>query len=55
LGVYNQIVYVDPTTRTTIVKLSANRAYGTSDEESTNRDLENVELLRVIAAHTCIT
>jgi CubicO group peptidase (beta-lactamase class C family) len=51
IGVYNQLVYVDPATRSTIVKLSANRAYGTSDDESTNRDLENVELLRAIAAH----
>jgi CubicO group peptidase (beta-lactamase class C family) len=51
LGVYNQLVYVDPSAGSTIVKLSANRAYGTSDEESTNRDLENVEFLRAIAAH----
>jgi CubicO group peptidase (beta-lactamase class C family) len=50
LGVYNQVVYVDPSSGSTIVKLSANRAYGTSDEESTNRDLENVEFLRAIAA-----
>ncbi|WP_328856604.1 beta-lactamase family protein [Williamsia herbipolensis] len=49
IGVLNQLVYVNPATKTTIVKLSANRAYGTSTEETTNRDLENVEFLRWIA------
>lgn len=52
IGVLNQLVYVDPSTRTTIVKLSANRMYGTSTEESTNRDVENVEFLRAIAQHS---
>ncbi|MGW0828451.1 serine hydrolase domain-containing protein [Streptomyces sp. NPDC002845] len=51
IGVYNQFVYVDPTARTTIVKLSANRRYGTSTEESTNRDMETVAFLRAIAQH----
>ena len=51
IGILNQLVYVDPTTRTTIVKLSANRLYGTSTEEATNRDTENVEFLRAIALH----
>lgn len=49
VGVYNQFIYVDPTSRTTIVKLSANRHYGTSDEERTNREYETLELLRAIA------
>lgn len=49
IGVYNQLVYVDPQTRTTIVKLSANRRYGTSPDEATNRDAENVEFLRAVA------
>ncbi len=52
VGVYNQFVYVDPQTRTTIVKLSANRQYGTSPDEATNRDMENVALLRAVARHT---
>ena len=52
IGILNQLVYVDPSTRTTIVKLSANRMYGTSTEEATNRDVENVELLRAIAQHS---
>jgi CubicO group peptidase (beta-lactamase class C family) len=51
IGVYNQFVYVDPTSATTIVKLSANRRYGTTTDESTNRDLENVAFLRAIARH----
>ncbi|MUL65454.1 serine hydrolase [Mycobacterium sp. CBMA 234] len=49
IGVLNQLVYVNPATATTIVKLSANRRYGTSPSEATNRDLENVEFLRAIA------
>lgn len=51
MGVYNEFVYVDPTSSTTIVKLSANRRYGTSTEESTNRELETLALLRAIARH----
>jgi CubicO group peptidase (beta-lactamase class C family) len=51
IGILNQLVHVDPTTRTTIVKLSANRRYGTSTDEATNRDVENVEFLRTIAQH----
>ena len=31
VGVYNQFVYVDPTSGVTIVKLSANRTYGTTE------------------------
>jgi CubicO group peptidase (beta-lactamase class C family) len=49
IGVLNQLVHVDPARGTTIVKLSANRMYGTSPDEKTNRDLENVEFLRSIA------
>ena len=50
IGVLNQLVYVNPDKNTTIVKLSANRKYGTSAHEDTNRDSENVEFLRAIAA-----
>lgn len=49
IGVYNQFVYVDPMSKTTIVKLSANRAYGTSTEEATNRDNETIEFLRAVS------
>jgi CubicO group peptidase (beta-lactamase class C family) len=52
IGVYNQFVFVDPASRTTIVKLSANRRYGMTELESDNRDIENVAFLRAIAEHT---
>ncbi|MGB0099862.1 MAG: serine hydrolase [Nocardioides sp.] len=49
IGVYNQFVYVDPAREVVIVKLSANRAYGTSAEEADNREDETIELLRALA------
>lgn len=49
IGVYNQLVYVHPQSGSVIVKLSANRTYGTTTDEATNRDAENVALLRGIA------
>jgi CubicO group peptidase (beta-lactamase class C family) len=49
IGVYNQFVYVDAASAVTIVKLSANRAYGTAPDGSTNRDGECLEYLRTIA------
>ena len=49
IGVYNQFVYMDPPSRTTIVKLSANRRYGTSTDERDDRDDENVVVLQAIA------
>jgi CubicO group peptidase (beta-lactamase class C family) len=51
IGVLNQLVYVNPEKKATIVKLSANRKYGTSAHEHTNQDVENVEFLRAIAAN----
>ncbi len=53
IGVYNQFVYVDEARGCTIVKLSANRAYGTSHDEATNREHETIALLRGIAAAAC--
>lgn len=49
IGVYNQYAYVDPSRGIVIVKLSANPAYGTSKEESVNKDYENIEAFRAIA------
>jgi CubicO group peptidase (beta-lactamase class C family) len=49
VGVYNQFVFVDPAREVVIVKLSANRAYGTSMAESDNREAENIEMLRALA------
>lgn len=50
IGIYNEFVYVDPSRAVTIVKLSANPAYGTSMDEATNREMENIAFLREIAA-----
>ncbi|HEX4087885.1 MAG TPA: hypothetical protein VHZ33_04165, partial [Trebonia sp.] len=49
VGVYNQYVYVDPANAVTIVKLSANRAYGTAPDMSANKDGEIEEYLAAIA------
>ncbi|MFE4536585.1 serine hydrolase domain-containing protein [Streptomyces scopuliridis] len=49
IGVYNQFVYVDPAASTTIVKLSANRRYGTSPGESVSREMQTIEFLRALA------
>ena len=51
IGVYNQFVYVDPVSRVVVAKLSANPAYGTSDQEQDNKDAENLALLQAIARH----
>ena len=52
IGVYNQFVYVDPSRDVVVVKLSANRAYGTSPDESTNCEAENLEFIRAMARQT---
>jgi CubicO group peptidase (beta-lactamase class C family) len=51
IGIYNQFVYVDPSRGVVIVKLSSNRAYGTSPLESTNHEIETIAFLRAIAQH----
>lgn len=50
IGVYNQFVYVDPVAGATVVKLSANRRYGLSTEESDNREGETVAFIRAVIA-----
>ncbi len=49
VGVYNQFVHVSPRDGTTIVKLSANRTYGLTNDQSSFRSEETVEVLRAIA------
>ncbi len=49
IGVYNQNIYVHPPSGAVIVKLSANRTYGTSTEEATNKEGETATFLRNIA------
>ena len=51
IGVYNQFIFVDPDRETVIVKLSANPAYGTTDQEEDNKDNENLAALLAISAH----
>jgi CubicO group peptidase (beta-lactamase class C family) len=52
IGVYNQFVYVDPHTDVVIVKLSANREYGTTTDESSYREAESMAFFRAIADYT---
>lgn len=49
IGIYNQFVYIDPSRGVVIVKQSANRAYGTTMDEATNREEETIAFLRGIA------
>lgn len=51
IGIYNEFVYVDPSRDVVIVKLSSNRAYGTTPDESSNREIETIAFLRAIARH----
>lgn len=48
LGIYNQIIYINPTHNIIIVKTSANNNYGTTNDESSFREFETFELLREI-------
>ncbi len=48
LGIYNQIIYINPTHNVIIVKTSANNNYGTTNDESSFREFETFQLLREI-------
>ena len=48
IGVYNQFIYVNPAKDLVIVKLSANRLYGTTDCEASDREMATFELFRAI-------
>ncbi|WOO81912.1 6-aminohexanoate-dimer hydrolase [Vanrija pseudolonga] len=50
IGVYNQFVYVNPARGVTVVKSSANPRYGLSETEEDNKDMENLQFIREIAA-----
>ena len=52
IGVYNQFVYVNPSRGVVIVKLSANRTYGTTPHESENQEGETMAFLRAVARQT---
>ncbi|MEI6231087.1 MAG: serine hydrolase [Actinomycetes bacterium] len=49
VGVYNQFVFVDPIAGVTIVKLSANHTYGTTEDEPENREGETTAFLHAVA------
>ena len=48
LGIYNQVVFVDPANGATVVKLSANHRYGLSPHEVDDREGETVALIRAV-------
>jgi CubicO group peptidase (beta-lactamase class C family) len=49
IGVYNQFVYVNPARGVVIVKLSATQSYGLTNDETSYREYETIEMLRAIA------
>ena len=48
IGVYNQYIHVDPPTNSVIVKLSANRRYGTDNTQATSREVETARFFRAV-------
>ncbi|MDG1312027.1 MAG: serine hydrolase [Porticoccaceae bacterium] len=50
IGVYNQFIYVAPESNTVIVKLSANSAYGTPEDENASSEFESIEFFRAIVS-----
>ncbi|APH72986.1 serine hydrolase domain-containing protein [Aquibium oceanicum] len=48
IGVYNQFVYVHPGRGLVIVKLSASRNYGTTNDETSFRETETIHLFQAI-------
>lgn len=50
IGIYNQFVFVDPTSGATVVKLSANHRYGLSPHEADDREGETVAFIRSVVA-----
>jgi len=51
LGIYNQMIYVNPKHNLVIVKSSANHGYGTTNDESSFREKETLALVRAIVQH----
>lgn len=48
IGVYNQFIYIAPESKTVIVKLSANSAYGTPDDAMASSEFETIEFFRAV-------
>lgn len=49
LGIYNQMIFINPTRNLVIVKLSANSHYAITGDESSWYELESFELFRAVA------
>ncbi len=46
IGVYNQFIYIAPEADMVVVKLSANSAYGTPEDEGASSEFESIEFFR---------
>ncbi len=46
LGIYNQLIYINPTRNVIVVKSSANNNYGMTNDESSYREEEMLEMIR---------
>jgi CubicO group peptidase (beta-lactamase class C family) len=55
IGIYNQYVWIDPSRRIVIAKISAPRGYGRSYDEAGYRDREHMALFNAIAAEALAT
>ena len=51
VGIYGQYIYIDPKTRTVIVKNAAHRAFSGRGQSGQDYMLENIDMLRALAAH----
>ncbi len=49
IGVYNQFIYVSPPSGMVVVKLSANSAYGVSEEASAQSEFESIAFFKALA------
>ena len=48
MGIYNQLIYINPKHNIVIVKSAANNMYGTTNDESSFREEESMAMLRTI-------
>ncbi|MFK7813101.1 MAG: serine hydrolase domain-containing protein, partial [Maribacter sp.] len=48
MGIYNQLIYINPKRNIIIVKSAANNNYGTTNDESSFREKESMAMLRAI-------
>jgi len=48
MGIYNQLIYINPKHNIVIVKSAANNNYGTTNDESSFKEKESIAMLRAI-------